>query len=353
MAETNNNFEYINNESFKNIAHWMIKSVSSYFDNDDEGTKKTKKEIALDYINAIEKNDDSNIDIDLVLNKETNNFYLVDSSKIKDVDNISENDLIKANYKPFTLEKEWLEDLTKVYSYFKKMKEKWDEKVSWRKLTDKEQNELEKYNKEIENMNKQREKMVNKYDSWEFFYWDNKSPEMQKDYNKLDNFSNMVLNIMTKKSKLDIIKAKYELSQLTDEYKKLDLENKKSELDEITGETQDAEGKLLKKSLKAAKIIDDRLIKAYKRIRENARNGLAVVTIQRDSCGGCFNKIPPQRQLDIASRKKIIVCEYCGRILVDKDINIPIEEVEAIRKAELEAKREKKTKRKTRKVKKA
>ncbi|PJA08210.1 MAG: hypothetical protein COX70_04330 [Flavobacteriales bacterium CG_4_10_14_0_2_um_filter_32_8] len=99
--------------------------------------------------------------------------------------------------------------------------------------------------------------------------------------------------------------------------RKLDLDNKKSELDEITQETQDTEVKLIKKSEKAEKIIDERLIKAYKKIRGNARNGLAVVTIQRDSCGGCFNKIPPQRQLDIKNHKKILVCEHCGRILVD------------------------------------
>ena len=114
--------------------------------------------------------------------------------------------------------------------------------------------------------------------------------------------------------------AKKEKIEEAKEYvdgRKLDLENKKNELDEITGETQDAEEKLLKKSGKAEKVIDDRLIKAYKRIRGNARNGLAVVTIQRDSCGGCFNKIPPQRQLDIKNHKKILVCEHCGRILVD------------------------------------
>ena len=68
------------------------------------------------------------------------------------------------------------------------------------------------------------------------------------------------------------------------------------------------------------KLIDERLLSAFHRIRKNARNGLAVVTVQRDACGGCFNKIPPQRQLDIRSRKKIIVCEYCGRILIDKYI---------------------------------
>ena len=72
-----------------------------------------------------------------------------------------------------------------------------------------------------------------------------------------------------------------------------------------------------KKSAQLEVIIEERLVSAYKKIRGNARNGLAVVPVERDACGGCFNKIPPQRQLDIASKKKIIVCEYCGRILVD------------------------------------
>ncbi|HYQ56736.1 MAG TPA: C4-type zinc ribbon domain-containing protein [Draconibacterium sp.] len=101
-----------------------------------------------------------------------------------------------------------------------------------------------------------------------------------------------------------------------------DLDRKKSELSEITEETKIEEEKLKGKSEKIESFIEPRLLSAFKRIRKNARNGLAVVTIQRDACGGCFNKIPPQRQLDIASRKKIIVCEYCGRILVDQNINI-------------------------------
>lgn len=101
-----------------------------------------------------------------------------------------------------------------------------------------------------------------------------------------------------------------------------DLDRKKRELEEITEETKIEEEKLKAKSEKIESFIEPRLLTAFKRIRKNARNGLAVVTIQRDACGGCFNKIPPQRHLDIASRKKIIVCEYCGRILVDKDINV-------------------------------
>jgi len=99
-----------------------------------------------------------------------------------------------------------------------------------------------------------------------------------------------------------------------------DLDRKKKELDEITAETKIEEEKLKSKGEKIESMIEPRLLTAFKRIRKNARNGLAVVTVQRDACGGCFNKIPPQRQMDIANRKKIIVCEYCGRILVDKDI---------------------------------
>ncbi len=99
-----------------------------------------------------------------------------------------------------------------------------------------------------------------------------------------------------------------------------DLDRKQRELEEITSETQIEEERLKAKAEKIEGNIEVRLLTAFKRIRKNARNGLAVVTVQRDACGGCFNKIPPQRQMDIASRKKVIVCEYCGRILVDKDI---------------------------------
>ncbi|TDO03144.1 zinc ribbon domain-containing protein [Sunxiuqinia elliptica] len=102
-----------------------------------------------------------------------------------------------------------------------------------------------------------------------------------------------------------------------------DLERKKAELEEITAETKIEEEKLKGKAEKIESVIEPRLLTAFKRIRKNARNGLSVVTVQRNACGGCFAKIPPQRQMDIANRKKIIVCEYCGRILVDKDILEP------------------------------
>lgn len=99
-----------------------------------------------------------------------------------------------------------------------------------------------------------------------------------------------------------------------------DLDNKRKELDEIIEDTRKEEETLANHSVEIGARIEERLLTAYRRIRLNARNGLAVVTVKRDACGGCFNQIPPQRQLDIKSRKKIIVCEYCGRILVDDEI---------------------------------
>lgn len=122
------------------------------------------------------------------------------------------------------------------------------------------------------------------------------------------------IKIDSKKEILDEAKQRFE-------FRDTDLKTKKAELDEIVAETQKDEDKLLKSSDDAKKKIDERLLTAYIRLRGNAKNGLSVVPIERDSCGGCFNKIPPQRQLDIQSKKKVLVCEHCGRILV------PTEEV--------------------------
>ena len=95
---------------------------------------------------------------------------------------------------------------------------------------------------------------------------------------------------------------------------------KRKELDEIVSETRQEVESLQAKAKTIEPLIDDRTLKAFKRIRKNARNGLGIVSVQRSACGGCFNRIPPQRQLDIKMHKKIIVCEYCGRILIDEDL---------------------------------
>lgn len=102
--------------------------------------------------------------------------------------------------------------------------------------------------------------------------------------------------------------------------KQQDLEIKKSELQEIIEENRQEEERLREKCKNLELNIEPRLLQSFKRIRNNTRNGLGIVYVQRESCGGCFNKIPPQRQLDIRMRKKIIVCEYCGRIMIDPEL---------------------------------
>ncbi len=116
-------------------------------------------------------------------------------------------------------------------------------------------------------------------------------------------------------SKEEIENAQHELSD-----RRNDMEAKRSELTDIVAETELEEKELNIKSEQQQRMIEERLLIAYKRIRKNARNGLAVVPVERDACGGCFSYIPPQRQLDIKLHKKIIVCEFCGRILVDKEL---------------------------------
>ncbi len=159
----------------------------------------------------------------------------------------------------------------------------------------KEQQEKVRNNREFESLAKEIE-----YQELEIKLHDKKSKEVK-------------FKITSKKEALEEAKARLE-------FRKTDLASKRKELDEIVGETQKDEDKLIKASEAATKKIDDRLITAYVRLRSNSKNGLAVVPINRDSCGGCFNKIPPQRQLEITLKRKIIVCEHCGRILVPEFI---------------------------------
>ncbi|MBM3434904.1 MAG: hypothetical protein FJY07_01665 [Bacteroidetes bacterium] len=121
--------------------------------------------------------------------------------------------------------------------------------------------------------------------------------------------------------KLETITEEIDKSKEVLEERRNDLIEKKGELNDIISDTEKDENDLMAKSSENQKFIEDRLLNAYQRIRKNARNGLAVVHIERDACGGCFNKIPPQSQLDIRMHKKIIVCEYCGRIIVDEAIS--------------------------------
>ena len=138
-------------------------------------------------------------------------------------------------------------------------------------------------------------------------------------------FQTLEIELCNKKIREANVKIEEKKAELAQNQELIDdrrqaLEVKKGELDEIMEETRSEEEKLKAKVKELEIKIEPRLLTSFKRIRKNARNGLGVVYVQRDACGGCFNKIPPQRQLDIKMHKKVIVCEYCGRILIDPEL---------------------------------
>ena len=149
--------------------------------------------------------------------------------------------------------------------------------------------------------------------------------------NKEVEYQNLEIQLCERRNKEAVakiaeIKQHIEAANQLLDGRKADLKNKKDELKDIIKETEKDEERLSKKSKEQEQYIEDHYLKAYKRIRTAARNGLAVVAIDRDACGGCFNKIPPQRQTEIKMHKKVIVCEYCGRILIDDNIARRVEQ---------------------------
>jgi uncharacterized protein len=181
---------------------------------------------------------------------------------------------------------------------------------------------LEKSVTEKKNAIKESQALIKKYEDQQMNVRNN------REYDSLTKeieFQNLEIQLSEKRIRefqqaIETQKVEIEHYQKVLSDRKGDLEVKKNELDDIVAETEKEENALIKSSEENRKFIEERLITAYTRIRKNARNGLAVVQIERDACGGCFNKIPPQHQLDIRMHKKIIVCEYCGRILVDEGI---------------------------------
>ena len=150
--------------------------------------------------------------------------------------------------------------------------------------------------------------------------------------NKEIEFKNLEVELAEKRIReftyaINAKKEEIENNKALVEEKKQDLEIKKSELQEIIEENRQEEERLRERCKALELNIEPRLLQSFKRIRNNTRNGLGIVYVQRESCGGCFNKIPPQRQLDIRMRKKIIVCEYCGRIMIDPELAGVKEEV--------------------------
>ena len=163
---------------------------------------------------------------------------------------------------------------------------------------------LERYNNQLNEVRNNRE-----YDSL----------SKQIDYERLE------VELCNKKIKEATDQVAYrtndlEIANTEREERQKDLDEKKSELEDILAETREEETMLKERAKDLEVKIEPRLLSSFKRIRKSARNGLGIVYVQRDACGGCFNKIPPQRQLDIKMHKKIIVCEYCGRILIDPEL---------------------------------
>lgn len=191
--------------------------------------------------------------------------------------------------------------------------------VRQKKLED-EMNELEKGVAERQNQIKDAKATIKKYEGQQAKVRNNREYDSLSKEVEFQNLEIQLAEKRIKEGKFTIDSKKSVVDESTKLYKerKKDLDLKKKELDDIISETEKEEKDLQKKSDAAAKHIEERLLSAYRRIRGNARNGLAVVPFERGSCGGCFNAIPPQRQLDIRSHKKIIVCEHCGRILVDE-----------------------------------
>lgn len=166
---------------------------------------------------------------------------------------------------------------------------------------------------------KDAEKLIAKYKEQQMNVRNNREFDAVSKEIELQELEMQIAEKKIKESKGKIERKKEEIQETASikEERMKDLQNKKSELDGIISEGQEEESKLLKDREKAAKNVDERLFYSYERIRNNAVNGLAVVTVKRDACGGCFNTVPPQRQADIREKKKIIVCEHCGRVLAD------------------------------------
>jgi predicted nucleic acid-binding Zn-ribbon protein len=172
------------------------------------------------------------------------------------------------------------------------------------------------------NVMKEAQALIKKYEAQQGKVRNNREYDAITKEIEFQNLEIQLSEKRIKEFKANIVAKKEIIEQSEEELKdrQKDLKLKKKELDEIVAETEKEEESLLKKSKNSESMIEDRLLNAYKRIRGNVMNGLGVVTVQRDACGGCFNKIPPQRQLDIRTHKKVIVCEHCGRILVDAEI---------------------------------
>ncbi len=212
-----------------------------------------------------------------------------------------------------------------------------DEIAGYQTRISKFNDELKSFNETVSN-NKQSikdaEKLIEKYQAQQ------KNVRNDREFaaiSKEIELQELEIQIFKKKNKELELKIEGKKKQIEETQQLLadrekDLENKRKELELIIAESEQDEAKLFKEREKRAKSLEPRLYKSYMKIRENSNNGLAVVTVKRDACGGCFNIVPPQRQAEIREQKKLIVCEHCGRVLAGVEENITPEKVANARK---------------------
>ncbi len=207
-----------------------------------------------------------------------------------------------------------------------------DELIGFETRIGKFQNEIQTLNDEIssrKNAIKESEKLIKKYSDQQGNVRNNREYDAISKEVELQQLDIQLSEKKIKEAGLKIDSRNIEIetikTSLSDRNK--DLATKKGELDVLISESQEDEVRIQKEREKVQKVLEDRLYQSYNRLRTNLKNGLAVVMVKRDACGGCFNTVPPQRQADIKEKKKIIVCEHCGRVLADVDSPVVVEVV--------------------------
>ena len=198
---------------------------------------------------------------------------------------------------------------------------------------------INKFNKEIavleeeisknRNAKKDAEKLVNKYKDQQMNVRNNREYDAISKEIELQGLEIELADKRSREFEFKILNKKDDVSETETRLntRKKDLDAKRKELDVLIAESEDDEVKLNKDRDKAAKHVEERLLRPYDKLRGNYPNGLAVVMVKRGACGGCFSAVPPQRQADIKDKKRIIVCEHCGRILADVEDVIIVEKV--------------------------
>ncbi len=216
-----------------------------------------------------------------------------------------------------------------------------DEIAGYQTRIDKQNAELQDFEQNISNNRsaiKDAEKLIQKYEEQQMNVRNNREYDAITKEIELQKLEIQILEKRIKEAyeKIESKKEEIEGTKGVQEERQKDLESKKKELEVITQESEDDEKKLEKARANAAKNVEDRIFKSYEKVRNNMRNGLAVVPVKRGACGGCFNIVPPQKQAEIREKKKLIVCEHCGRILADVEDEI-VEEVKPKRRTKRSA----------------